>query len=129
MRSKLKLGKTIIFNGKMINPSEVCDIMPGKKILYCTDTRPTKRTEELSKNADLLIHDGMFDENLREIAINGGHSTVIEAAQIAKKANVKKLILIHISSRYEKDLSILNNQAKKIFPNTIIAEDLTRIEV
>lgn len=62
---KLKSGESIYLNnGRVIQPSQVLgNIKPGKKILYCTDTRPTIKTEDLSKNADLLIHDGMFEEN------------------------------------------------------------------
>ncbi len=128
---KLKSGESIhLNNGRVIQPSQVLgNIKPGKKILYCTDTRPTIKTKNLSKNADLLIHDGMFEENLKEFATIGGHSTVVEAAELAKDSKVKKLILFHISSRYENNNSILELQAKKIFPNSFIAEDFMRILV
>ena len=102
---------------------------PGKKIVFCTDTRPTEKTKVYSKNAEILIHDGMFDEKLRDIAEDGGHSTVIEAAELALNAEVKKLILTHISSRYESDTSILEEQAKKIFPETLIAKDFMKITI
>jgi len=126
---KLKSGKSIrLNNGIVIQPSQVLgSTKPGKKILYCTDTRPTTKTEDLSKNADILIHDGMFEEDLKEFAVIGGHSTVVEAAELAKKANVKKLILFHISSRYENNSTILELQAKEIFPNSFIAEDFLTI--
>jgi len=128
---KLKSGNIIkLENGTKIKPSQVLsNTKPGKRIIICTDTRPTRKTEKLSEGAELLIHDGMFAEELKDIAISGGHSTVVEAAELAKNANVKKLILIHISSRYEKDVSILEKQSKKIFPQSIIAEDFMKLEI
>lgn len=128
---KLKSGNTIqLKNGRKITPSEVLITKKlGKKVLYCTDTRPIKKTEDLSKDADILIHDGMFAENLKDVAISGGHSTVVEAAELAKRSNIKKLILTHISSRYEKDFLILREQAKKIFPQSIIPEDFDKFKV
>jgi ribonuclease Z len=63
-----------------------------------------------------------------EKAKQTGHATAGEAAKIAKAAKVKKLILTHISTRY-KDTTILYEQAKTIFPNTIIAEDFMEISL
>jgi ribonuclease Z len=57
------------------------------------------------------------------------HSTSEDAATVAREANVKKLVLIHISPRYSKDNSELLSQARKIFPNTVIAEDGMEISV
>ncbi|MHA1301318.1 MAG: ribonuclease Z, partial [Candidatus Helarchaeota archaeon] len=99
----LKSGKTVTLkDGRIIKPSQVLgNIKHGKKILICLDTRPTKKTKELSDHADLLIHDGMFEEKLQEVAVNGGHSTVVEVAKLAKNDKIKKLVITHISSRYE----------------------------
>ncbi len=126
--SKLKSGESIQLNdGRIINSSNVVGTTrPGRKITYSVDTRPTKSIVLLSQNSDVLIHEATFDDALLEKAKQTGHTTAVEAAKIAKDAEVKQLILTHISTRY-KDTAILYEQAEKIFPNTIIAEDLMEI--
>jgi ribonuclease Z len=128
--SKLKAGESVQLNdGRIINSSEVVGpTRPGKKITYSGDTRPTKSIILLSQNSDVLIHEATFDDTLLEKAKQTGHATAGEAAKIAKAAKVKKLILTHISTRY-KDTTILYEQAKTIFPNTIIAEDFMEISL
>ena len=64
-----------------------------------------------------------------ENAIEKKHSTSIDAANIAKRMNAKKLIITHISSRYQEDAIKLLQEAKKIFPNTVLAEDLLKIQI
>jgi ribonuclease Z len=96
--------------------------------VYSGDTRPTKDIVALSSNADALIHDSTYDDSLLDKAMEYGHSTSSQAAEVAKQAKVKLLILTHISNRY-KDDQILLEQAQKIFPNTIVAEDFAEIFV
>jgi len=98
-------------------------------VVYTGDTRPTERTVEVARNADLLIHDASFREDLKEWAVESGHSTAREAAEVAKAANAKKLILTHISTRYSKDARPLLEEAREVFSNTVIAEDFMTIEV
>ena len=127
--SQLQAGKSINHEGRIIKPSEVLGPpRAGRKLVYSGDTRPSQKILELSKGADLLIHDGTFDDTLREKAIEVGHSTVVEAAHLAKKAEVKRLVLSHISSRYQ-DVSILKEQIANIFPAAQIAEDFLEIEI
>ncbi|MHC1584979.1 MAG: ribonuclease Z, partial [Candidatus Syntropharchaeia archaeon] len=73
--------------------------------------------------------DGTLSEELKDWALEYRHSTASEAAEIAKKANVKKLILTHISARYSENKETLLKEAKKIFENTVVAEDLMVEEV
>ena len=128
--SKLIKGESIIINGKTITPEMVVGRpRPGRKIVYTGDTRPCERTVEIAKNADILIHDAAFTSDMQKWAEETKHSTAKEAAEIAKKANVHKLILTHISARYSKDPTPLLNEAKEIFENTVIAEDFMAIEV
>jgi ribonuclease Z len=82
----------------------------------------------LAKEADLLIHDGTLDDELADKAYEDGHSTASQAAEIAKRARVKRLILTHISARY-KDAKILAEQARRVFPKTDVAEDFMEIEL
>lgn len=128
--SQLQHGKKVeIAGGKVVKPEQVVGApRPGRKIVYSGDTRPTKSLAELAKNADLLIHDATFDDELLERAQEDGHSTPSQAAETAKKARVKRLILIHISARY-KNTRILLEQARKIFANVDVAKDFMKIEI
>jgi len=128
--AKLHSGEPIVWKGRVIHPSEV--VGPprrGRKVVYTGDTRPHEGLVKEAMNADLLIHDATFSEADKEMAIETAHSTALEAAEVALKAKVKKLVLTHISSRYSSNPSILEGEAKKVFPNVIVAEDLMEIEV
>jgi ribonuclease Z len=128
--AKLARGESIVWKGRTITPDMVLgEKRRGRKVVYTGDSRPTKRTVEIARNADILIHDASFKEELKDWAIESGHSTAKEAAEVAREANVKKLILTHISTRYSKDASPLLEEAKKVFENTIIAEDFMSLEV
>ncbi|MCK5593415.1 ribonuclease Z, partial [Candidatus Bathyarchaeota archaeon] len=95
---------------------------------YTGDTRPFKGFVKFATGADLLIHDATLDDELAEKAERDGHSTPSQAAENARKAKVKQLILTHISARYD-DTSLLLEQARKIFKNTKVAEDFMKIEI
>ncbi len=129
---KLQAGEKIEFNGKIIDPEEEGIVGPkrlGRKITYSGDTGPCEALIELGKDSDVLIHESTFAENLTDVAREKLHSTSVDAANAAKKMNAKQLILTHISSRYQEDPSKLLEEAKKIFPNSILAEDLMKIEL
>ena len=90
-----------------------------------------KRFNEMvnfSKDADILIHEATFDSELEEIAIDYGHATAYQAAEIAKKANVKKLFLTHISPRYL-NKKVIEEDARKIFKNSFVPKDFDEIEI
>ena len=122
MFRKLEKDGKIIVKNKVITLKEVTIPKKGKKIVYSGDTMKCKNVLLASKDADLLIHDGTFDEKLKDEAAKKAHSTVAQAAEIAKKAKVKRLVLTHISNRY-KNTDELEKQAKKIFKNSQIAFD------
>lgn len=125
----LQRGEEVNVNMKLIKPLDVLGPpRPGRRMVYAIDTRPCEKILTLAKNADCLIHDGMFASDLFEKAVEAGHSTALEAAELAKKAEVKKLFLIHISSRYPNADKLLN-EAQKVFPNTEIAYDLLTYEI
>jgi ribonuclease Z len=128
--SKLVRGESILINGKKITPDMVVGPpREGRKVVYTGDTRPVEKIVEIAKNADLLIHDASFTSNLQEWALETKHSTAREAAEIAKRARVKKLILTHISARYSKDVTPLLEEARDIFENTDVAEDFMVVDV
>ncbi len=126
---KLQDGNEVIINERIIKPQEVQGARrSGRKIVYAVDTRPSENVLNLCKDTDVLIHDGMFMDDLENKAIEGGHSTASEAAKLAKRANVMQLILTHISSRYSNTDELLN-EARKIFPNVEIAHDFMLIDL
>ena len=130
--SKMQEGEIIEFNGKMIDPNKEGIVGPkkvGRKITYSGDLYPTKSLIELGMNSDILIHEATFAEKLAEIAKEKKHSTSTDAARDAKEMNAKQLILTHISTRYQEDALKLLEEAKEIFPNAILAEDLLKIEL
>ena len=94
------------------------------KVVYSGDTKPCDNIVKISENADLLIHDGTFLEEEE----GKSHADVKEAAKIAKKADVKQLILTHISRRYT-DAKELEEEARKIFKNTKIAHDMMKVKL
>ncbi|MCK4439531.1 ribonuclease Z [Candidatus Bathyarchaeota archaeon] len=116
-------------DGRVVKPEEVVGLpRPGRKIVYTGDTRPFKGFVKFAAGADLLIHDATLDDELAEKAEEDGHSTPSQAAENARKAKVKQLILTHISARYD-DTSLLLEQARKIFKNTKVAEDFMKMEI
>jgi ribonuclease Z len=129
---KLQEGQIIEVNGKKIDPVKegiVGPEKPGRKITYSGDLKPCDSLIKLGKDSDIIIHEATFAKDLAEIAQEKKHSTSIDAANDAKMMNAKQLILTHISSRYSEDAFRLLEEAKEIFPNTILAEDLLKIEL
>ena len=122
MFRKLENEGKITIRNKVVKLEEVVIPKKGKKIVYSGDTKKCRNVAIASKDADLLIHDGTFDEKLEEEAKEKAHSTVTQAAEIAKKAKAKRLVLTHISNRY-KNTDELEKQAKKIFKNSQVAFD------
>ncbi|AMK14834.1 ribonuclease Z [Methanobrevibacter olleyae] len=126
---KLHNGEEVEINGKIIKPEQVLgEPRIGKKITYSGDTRPCEKMVELACDSDVLIHEATYEDKDKDKAIEHCHSTSKEAAEIAKLANVKLLVLTHISSRYTTDLNI-KNEAKEIFENTAVADDFMEIKI
>jgi len=128
--SRLKAGQSVkLRDGRTVKPEQVLGPpRAGRKIVYTGDTRPSEHIVELARGADVLIHDCTLANELAEKAAENSHSTPSEAADVAKRAGAKQLVLIHMSPRYEDD-SVLLEQAKKIFPNTVVAHDFMVLEV
>ncbi len=128
--SRLQSGKPVtLADGRVIDPSEVLgEPRPGKVVSYCLDTRPCPNAVKLAANADWLIHEATYPDDHIEESHHFGHSTAIQAAEIAAEAQAKQLLLTHFSSRYT-DVRPLVDQARTVFPNSFAAEDLTEFEV
>ena len=126
----LKRGKDIqlsdgyiLKNENLTKPAE-----PSVSYAFCSDTRYLESIIPIIKNVDILYHEATFLHDLKKMADYTGHSTALEAAKIARKANVKKLILGHFSNRYN-DLSVFLNEACEIFPETYLPEQLEAVKI
>jgi ribonuclease Z len=110
-----------LLNGEIIS-NQVLTEAPSASAsyAYCSDTKFTTDIVPLIKGVDLLYHEATFMEESKEKAADRYHSTAMEAATIAKMANVGKLIIGHFSARYQ-DLQPLLHEARAIFPNTELA--------
>lgn len=119
---QLKAGKEVIFNGKKLNPEDYLITKKGIRIAYTGDTAICDSVINSVKGVDLLIHDSTFldDINAKEY----GHSTVTDAATVAKEAGVKRLALVHISGRY-KDAKIMEEIARRTFWKSFLPDDLS----
>jgi len=127
--SRLQKGRSITLGGKRVEPLEVTGPpRPGRKIGYSGDTRPTSRLARFFSGCDLLIFDSTFRDSDRDKAVERKHTTSLEAAELAKKAKARQLVLTHFSARYT-SVSSLVREARMVFPNTIAASDGLSIEV
>jgi len=126
---ELQQGKTIKYKNKTISPKQVSKIEKGRKITFILDTSPNKNAEKLAKDSTLLVCESSFSNSEKLQAKEKHHLTASQAAEIAKKSNSKKLILTHISQRYEHSPNILLNEAKKVFKQVSLANDLDVVEV
>lgn len=132
---KLKRGETVTLeDGRIIDGSTLCGPTEiGRKIAYCTDTVYCDGAVQLAQDADVLIHEATFAHKDAEMAFQRLHSTSTMAAQTAYAASVRKLIMTHFSPRYapgnDIDLKDLLQEAKAIFPHTIMAHDFMIYDV
>ncbi|OYT62827.1 MAG: ribonuclease Z [Thermofilum sp. ex4484_15] len=118
-------------NGRIIKPFQVTEgKRRGVKIIYSGDTRPYSKLMWAALGADLLIHEATFSSRHYLKAMENGHTTALEAGEIASFADAKKLILVHISPRYEGKEGELLSEAKLSFEGEVmVAEDWLRIKV
>jgi ribonuclease Z len=124
--SEIEEKGQIEINGKIITLEEVTGPpRKGRRVVYSADTLPCQKIVEVADHCDLLIHEGTYlnDEDRHGTY----HTTVREACEIASKAEVKALVLTHISQRYEEEE--IKEEAEKWFPGAVVAEDLMEIEM
>lgn len=120
---KAKRGEDIVREAEVIQPEQVT-LPPEKPSSYafCTDTRPIAKLPEWIKGASLLYHEATFTQKHTERAKATGHSTALDAAKIAKEAEVGQLLLGHFSTRYKSTDELLD-EAKPVFDNVTCVED------
>lgn len=130
--SKLQNGESVkSLDGKIINPEDVLGKpRKGRKFSYVTDTLYLDSIAQEVRDSDLLICESMFEHSLLDQAKEKKHMTAIQAATIAKDSNSKKMAMIHYSPRYtDKELAILEEEAKSIYPDAILSKDRMCFEI
>jgi ribonuclease Z len=128
--SKLQKGNTISLpDGTKITPDMILGpSRNGRKIVISGDTKPSEEMIRFSEGADILVHEATFDSRLQDIAWDYGHTTASQAADIATKAHVEKLFLVHISPRYL-DFHVLEDEARSVFAHSYVPKDFQEVEV
>ena len=126
---KLQEGKDVVVNGRKIRSKEVCYLEKGRKVTIILDTKINSQAIKIAKDSDLLICESTFSSSEEKLALEYKHLTAKQAAEIAKKSKSKKLVLTHISQRYENDIKRIENEAKSIFKNVSVVKDFEKIEV
>ena len=107
----------LIPNSRLTRPAA-----PARRYAYCSDTLPLASVREQVRGVDLLFHEGTFAEEAASRARETFHTTAAQAATLAREAGVKRLVIGHFSARYE-DESLLQQEATRIFPDTVLAHE------
>jgi ribonuclease Z len=128
-RGALQRGESITLDdGRVLTPDAVLGAArPGRRIVIPGDTAPVETVRVLSEGADVLIHEATFLEDERDRAADTLHSTALQAAEVARDAEVRLLALTHVSPRYFG--SEVVREAREVFPATVVPRDFDVIEV
>jgi len=114
---------TVVPNSRLVTPAE-----PPRSYAYCSDTRYMPELHLQLKDVTTLYHESTYGEDNLAMAQKYNHSTARQAALVARDAGVRQLILGHYSSRYE-DEDILLNEAREVFENTVLSNELAVFDV
>jgi ribonuclease Z len=128
-RSRLVRGEPVrLANGRVVHPDDVLgEAEPGAKYVHIGDVGRTDNLVDICREADTLVIESTYTEEEGEMARQFGHLTAARAARLARDANVKTLILTHLSRRYhERDV---RREARAIFRNSYVARDLDHFRI
>ena len=119
-----KRGEDIVLESGEVLSNDAITYRPYSTLsyAYCSDTNYSARLARMVEGVDVLYHEATYAADMRKTAKERGHSTTEDAAKVAKMAGVGRLLIGHFSSRY-KDLSLLLNEARAMFPATDIARE------
>jgi ribonuclease Z len=128
-RGLLQAGESVqLADGRVVTPDEVLgEPRPGRKVVLSGDTAPSPTVLEAARGAEVLVHEATFLEEERERARETAHSTALDAAEIAREAEVGLLALTHLSNRYFGPEVV--REARTIFPETVVPKDFDVIDV
>lgn len=136
---KLHRGETVEFDERRedgttarrrVGPDQLVGAArPGRLVVYSGDTRPCKTLVDAAQGADVLIHEATFGDEEKERAKETLHTTALEAGQIALAAGARQLILTHLSARYSAAPGVLRDEARQVFPETVVAKDGMVVDV
>lgn len=128
---RIHKGESITLDdGRVVEPGVlVGPTRSGRRIVITGDTRPCDATIEAAHRADVLVHEATFGDEEAARAVETGHSTAREAAGVARDAEVKRLVLTHLSARYTRDTGDLESEARSVFAATTIARDGYELDV
>jgi ribonuclease Z len=129
---KLQHGESIsLSDGRTITPDMVLgQPRPGKSVVYCLDTQFTERSVELAEGCTALIHETTFGPDAVEMARDRKHSTMEDAARVAREAGAEHLIATHFSSRYDgRQIVRMGDDARSIFERITVGRDLLEVEI
>ncbi|GAF20172.1 LOW QUALITY PROTEIN: ribonuclease Z [Bacillus sp. JCM 19046] len=129
--AQLKLGKSVTLNnGQVIDGTAYMDEpIRGRTIVVAGDTAPVEAMKEFAFQADVLVHEATFARISKNKAHDFGHSTIADASSLAKSAEVKQLILTHVSSRYAKDETVYYAEVDQCFPGAFVARDMSILKL
>ena len=117
-------------DGRVVTPAElVGPPRPGRRVTISGDTAACDSVRELARGADLLVHEATFGSDERERARETRHATARDAAEVARDAGARRLVLTHISARYSREAPELVAEAREVFPETVVAKDGMVVEV
>jgi len=124
----LQRGEEVAGASGPVRPQDVVGASrPGRTVVLTGDTSPSPATVAAAADAELLIHDASFSEEEVQRAAETGHSTVGQAAAVAREAHVKMLALVHISSRYH--VGKVLEEAQEVYEPTVAPKDFDLIEI
>jgi ribonuclease Z len=132
---KLKRGERVeLPDGRTFDGADFCGpTLQGRSLVYCTDTIYCRSAVELSRGADLLIHEATFAAADEELAVRSTHSTAAMAARVAQEAGARRLVLTHFSARYfpgnQTGPEDLLREARAVFAETESAHDFLSVDV
>jgi len=126
---ELTKGKTVEIDGKKIDGKKLMYTEPARKVSFVLDTRMNGGLAKFAKGADVLVSEATHSVEAQDVASDHGHLSSVDAANIAKKAKTKKLILIHLSQRYDEIPKVILSEAKKVFRDVSVVEDLDKLEL
>lgn len=126
--NKLAQNEEVEVEGHTLHPDEYTSLVPGKQLSIVLDTAYCENYTLLAQNADVLVSEAAYLDNLAEKAEAFKHMTAKQAANIASQYNVKALYLTHFSQRY-KSLEEFETEAQNIFPNTVCAFDFLSVNI